>query len=277
MGPDMNTVARIIAEVAAQHILPRFRHLGSHDIELKGPDDPVTVADRDAERALSARLAALLPGSGVVGEELCSRDSGVLGQLLRQDDVWVIDPLDGTRNFIAGTSAFATMVALVRNGETIGAWIHAPVSQDTLVCEHGGGLWLNGERLNLAAAAEPVAPLCLMGPKLRTKLLGLEPASLAGSLPRLENTCAASFDYARLFSGSTHFGASLAPRATCLLFRKAKPWDHLPGLLMVRELQGYAASWNGAPYSPQRSPDPLLVAPDRDQWHELRELLGPFI
>src|SRR5271168_2971050 len=97
---DIDAVTAIIREVAEEHILPRFRNLKSADIAFKIGDDPVTIADKEAESALSARLSSLLKGSKVVGEEAFAANPRVLESFSGESPVWIIDPIDGTRNFV---------------------------------------------------------------------------------------------------------------------------------------------------------------------------------
>ena len=110
------SVAAIVAEVAAEELMPRFRHLASGDVRDKGPGDPVTVADEAAERALTRRLAGLLPGSLVVGEEAASADPAVVDRLSQDNPVWIIDPVDGTTNFAAACRSLPSSSALPRAG-----------------------------------------------------------------------------------------------------------------------------------------------------------------
>src|SRR5580658_9263838 len=99
---DISAVSQIITETAAQEITPRFRKLAAGDVQMKGKDDPVTIADQETERHLTEQFTAALSGSTVVGEEGVSRDKSILNRLKGEDSVWIIDPIDGTRNFVAG-------------------------------------------------------------------------------------------------------------------------------------------------------------------------------
>src|SRR5580692_7741557 len=112
---NLLAIDQIIREVGVAEIMPRFRKLAAGDVQMKGKDDPVTIADQESERVLTERFTDYLPGSTVVGEEGVSRDKSVLNRLKDDDPVWIIDPIDGTRNFVAGIPEFAVMVALVRN------------------------------------------------------------------------------------------------------------------------------------------------------------------
>src|SRR3546814_18715428 len=83
--------------------------------------DLVTIADEAAERALAARLPALVPGSVLVGEEGVERDAGLLGLLQGDAPVWIVAPIDGTKNFAEGSERFAIMVALLEPDRNLAA------------------------------------------------------------------------------------------------------------------------------------------------------------
>ena len=115
-----SAVEAAVRDTVAAEILPRWRRLAQHDIaEKTGPGDLVTVADKEAERRLTEVLTALLPGSVVVGEEAVHADPGVLGRIGGAEPVWIVDPVDGTANFVAGKEEFATLVALADGPELI--------------------------------------------------------------------------------------------------------------------------------------------------------------
>ena len=137
--PDRYAVDRLIRQVAAAAILPRFRNLAEDDIREKKPGDLVTAADEDSERRLTAALPDLLPGSRVVGEEAASRDEGVMAALDGPDPVWVVDPVDGTHNFAHGKDRFAVIVALCQHGAVTAAWIHGPTDGTTVWAAPGQG------------------------------------------------------------------------------------------------------------------------------------------
>src|SRR5271154_6770951 len=123
MKIDINHINQIIRDVATSAIMPRFRKLAAGDVTMKGKDDPVTVADQESERALTERFMNYLPGSVAAGEEAGAKDKGALANRALDVPVWIIDPIDGTRNFVAGTPEFAVMVALVRGQNPVASWI----------------------------------------------------------------------------------------------------------------------------------------------------------
>ena len=153
---DRDLLREAIRQVADAEIMPRFQALADHEIIEKRPGDLVTVADRLAERALTDIFRREDPGCLVVGEEGMYADSTPLRQLPTAELAWVIDPVDGTRNFAGGSPDFAVMVAEVRSGVTTRSWIWQPVPEVMFFAELGGGVYRNGERLAVAAPSEPL-------------------------------------------------------------------------------------------------------------------------
>src|SRR5262245_54483812 len=128
---DLNAVDDVIRAVAAEHILPRFRRLATHEIREKGPGNLVTIADTEAEHALTARFREYLPGSVAVGEEAVATDPLVLDRLSGEAPAWILDPVDGTMNFTRSIPRFAVMVALSVRATVQAGWIHDPVTGET--------------------------------------------------------------------------------------------------------------------------------------------------
>lgn len=263
MTPDIDAVSTIIREVAAADILPRFRSLSRTDIREKGPGDLVTVADEAAERHLTARLLDLMPGSLVIGEEATAADPGVLDRIRAPEPVWIIDPIDGTANFVAGEPQFACMVALARGGRTIAAWILDPVAGRMLTAAEGEGAWLDGARCRVRDPASPEAMRGAIGSRYFQKRVRDQ---LETRIPRIGSVISlrcAGQEYFRLLAGDTHFS----------VYRRIMPWDHAAGTLMHAEAGGYAAKLDGSPYAPTDREGGLLLAPDAAGWVALQTLL----
>ena len=140
MTPDIAAVTALVEEVAATEILPRFEKLAAHEIREKSPGDVVTIADEAAEAWLTPRLVALLPGSLVLGEEAAAVDPDILRRLDEAESLWLIDPVDGTHNFVRGYPSFCVSIGLVQGGESVlGAIYDAGVDSVTWAVEGGGG------------------------------------------------------------------------------------------------------------------------------------------
>ena len=253
-------VERLIRETAAKIILPRFRRLQSNDVSEKAPGDFVTIVDTEAEHALEEGLTAILPGSIVVGEEAVSRQTIDLGPLRGEAPVWVVDPLDGTGNFIQGISRFVCMVALVHEGVTERGWIYDPVAGWMATAERSGGAWRDRARLSVKGNDEPVRrPLRIRANKRLMRRLGGEATDAYESFGF---RCAGQ-EYVALASGT----ADLA------LYSRLFPWDHAAGVLLHQEAGGTGRLLNGEPYDVGSTTGPLLLAPDPATWDRIAGLL----
>ncbi|MDX2028607.1 MAG: inositol monophosphatase [Alphaproteobacteria bacterium] len=265
---DIDAVTNLIREVAAEYILPRFRNLQAADIAYKIGDDPVTVADKEAEKALSPRLLGLLPGSKVVGEEAFAVNSGVFESFSGESPVWIIDPVDGTRNFVAGNPEFGVIVALAEQNQVLAGWIYNPTSDEVLTAEKGSGAYYKGQKLKVSPARAFPQMSGFLGDRL---LEFYEKAKGPKDTPPVfETMVAGAHEYPRLVLDTPHFGKN-KPQAQ---FRASAfystPWDDAAGVLIHREAGGYSAFWDGSAYRPSVMHQGLALAPDKDSWEMLR-------
>ncbi|HRX39134.1 MAG TPA: inositol monophosphatase, partial [Parvularculaceae bacterium] len=150
---DVEKVAALIAEIAQTEIMPRYGKLSAGEIRQKsGPNDLVTEVDEATERALELALRAIRPDAGFIGEELAAKNPEAANALTGEGAFWVVDPLDGTRNFVNRVDEFGTIVALVENGETRAGWIYAAPHNSLAIAEKGEGATWRGERLRVTAS-----------------------------------------------------------------------------------------------------------------------------
>jgi fructose-1,6-bisphosphatase/inositol monophosphatase family enzyme len=265
-GVDIDRVAALIAEVAAEEIMPRYEKLAAGDVREKGPGDLVTVADEAVERRLSPLLSNLMPGSHVLGEEAAARDPGLFEQLAEGEWVWVIDPVDGTSNFAGAKGDFGVIVALVHGERVVAGWIHDPRDGRMATAEAGGGAWLAGKRQRVAPA--PANPAELSGVLLAgffgDREMGRRVQARRDRQQVLKSRRCAASEYFRLAAGEMHFA----------LFTKLMPWDHCAGVLIHCEAGGYNSYLEGGRYAPARiRASGLLLAPDAESWSTLYQRL----
>jgi fructose-1,6-bisphosphatase/inositol monophosphatase family enzyme len=267
MKPSLDQVSRLITDVAATEVMPRFRKLEPGHVIEKAAGDLVTIADRAAEDRLTTALHDLMPGSTVVGEEAVAADAALLDRLLGEQHVWIIDPIDGTTNFIEGRPEFAVMVCLARKGELVASWIHRPVTGATAVAEAGSGAWIEDNRVRLAEA--PDTPQEMTGTLLAgtygDRLYNKRLQQRRDRVQAVRSSHSAAIEYWRLLTGDLHF----------TVFTKLMPWDHAPGVLLHREAGGHGGYIDrGDAYVPADIGRPgLLLAPDYDAWRKLRATL----
>ncbi|MCT7353755.1 inositol monophosphatase [Streptomyces sp. 15-116A] len=233
-------VEEAVREAAAREIMPRWRRLAEHEVDRKsGPHDLVTDADRKAELYLTKTLAALLPGSVVVGEEAVHANPASYEAIRGDAPVWIVDPVDGTRPFVHGDTGFCTLVALARGGVLHASWTYAPARDQLATAVRGQGAFLDGERLH---AGPPEAGRALRvatsHPDYTTEeqkraLLGLWTEGLA---PR---SCgSAGLEYLSIARGDLD----------AVAFSWEAAWDHAAGLLLVEEAGGAHLTRAGEPF-----------------------------
>ncbi|MER5992189.1 MULTISPECIES: inositol monophosphatase family protein [Streptomyces] len=233
-------VEEAVRKAAAQEIMPRWRRLAEHEVDLKsGPHDLVTDADRKAELYLTEALTALLPGSVVVGEEAVHANPTSYEAVRGEAPVWIVDPVDGTRQFVHGDTGFCTLVALARRGVLYASWTFAPARHQFATAVRGKGAHLDGERLR-AGSPEPGRDLrvATSHPDFTTdeqkrSLLALRTEGVA---PR---PCgSAGLEYLAVARGESD--------ATAFSWEAA--WDHAAGLLLVEEAGGTHLTRAGEPF-----------------------------
>ncbi len=258
-------VEDIIQSVASTVIMPRFRSLKSGDVSEKSPGDFVTVADREAEEQLSTALIGLLPGSVVVGEESVAADERLLGLLDSDGPVWLIDPIDGTGNFVNGSDSFGVMVALLQGGVTLGSWIWLPVHELMYTAVKSQGAFRN----NTPLGDEPGVKIpSQMSGTIKRKYLPAElnaqvSAAAAGFAGINVGHYCAAVEYAGLAERTNDF----------ILYGRVLPWDHIPGTLLVEETGGAVRWFDGDSYTHRLNGFGILAVADRPNWAPVAKVM----
>lgn len=266
---DLLHVGDLLASAAAAEIMPRFRTLSSMDVREKSSAfDVVTDADEAAEAVIAAALRAAFPQAVIIGEEGAERDPGLLQSLESAELAFVVDPIDGTKNFTARLPMFGVMAAATVRGEVVGGVIYDPVNRDWAYALRGEGAWLQGgdgttKDLRVAAPVSPAEMHAVAGTNFLPEPLR---STVSRNLPRIGMNfwlrCAAH-EYRMAAAGHCHL----------LVYNRLMPWDHAAGWLLHREAGGYSAHFDGTPYHPTHLTGGLLAAPDEASWHAAREAL----
>jgi fructose-1,6-bisphosphatase/inositol monophosphatase family enzyme len=248
-------VSRLLQEVSANVVMPSFRALRPEDIQFKDtpgdPDDLVTTIDKIAEQSIVQGLRELIPGAAFVGEEAVAEHPDIVSALNRPEPAWLIDPIDGTKNFAHGSTDFGLMLALVENGLTRASWIVVPASTPagfSIVAEHAAGTRIDGRRVTTRRpiAARPRGTI-------HTRMMPRDAAQdvqhrLTGRFDAYPSTGSAATEYAAILLGDKDF----------VVYYRLLPWDHAPGALAITEAGGAALHISGESYGPL-SPNQVTV------------------
>jgi len=202
-------------------------------VSLKGPRNFVTAADRRAEEIVYQELAKARPDYGFLGEEGGAREGA------DKSHRWIVDPLDGTTNFLHGIPHFAVSIALERNGAIVAALTYNPANDELFVAERGKGAFLNDKRLRVATRQRFADAVVACG----------LPHYGRGDLTRARHEI---FAAQQNYAGLRRFGAATldlayvaAGRFDAYWERDLSPWDMAAGILLVREAGGFVTDLDG--------------------------------
>lgn len=267
MDTLVHTVEELLRNVAEQEILSRFQNLKEDDIILKDDrGDLVTTADLEAENRIREGLLKLLPGSYVIGEEAAFKMPAIMDKLKGHDPVWVVDPVDGTRNYSKGKACFAVICALVIEGQTQMGWILDPVAGACIVARKGFGASIHGQKLSQSFVPDDISHMTgSFSEPLQKKLADNKGLELPGRFVRYH--CVGR-EYMDLALGKIHFAHYSG---------NVMPWDHAAGVLIMHETGRYVRTIKDkVDYSPlRRGPaESLLISSDERSFDHLAALIN---
>ena len=213
---------------------------GSHSLvwESKGAADFVTEVDRNAEEYILSVLGSEFPGAVVVGEEL-SPDAIADGGL-----AFIIDPLDGTTNFLHGFPHYAVSIGAAYDGDLLAAAVLNVQTRELFAASAGGGATLNGERIRVSAQTEPQR--ALIGTGFPFKQLEHLPLFLR----QFEAVTRATAGVRRAGSAALDLADTACGRFDAFWELGLAPWDVAAGILLIREAGGVVTDLSGADVIP---------------------------
>lgn len=221
------------AHKAGRSLTRDFGEVENLQVSRKGPADFVSNADKQAERIVFEELQKARPTYSFLMEE-GGKVKGTDGQ-----HRWIIDPLDGTTNFLHSIPLFACAIALERNGEIVASVIYNPIMDELYTAEKGGGAWLNNRRLRVAGRRNLADAVVVTG----IKVTGTDDDGL--TLRQLAHISPATAGIRRSGSASTDFAWLAAGRFDGYWEARLAPWDVAPGMLLVREAGGFVTDYKG--------------------------------
>lgn len=225
-SPLLNIMSRAVQK-AGRRLVRDFGEIENLQVSKKGPGNFVTNADMASEEILKQELQKARPKFGFIFEE---------GQEIKGEDInhtWLIDPLDGTTNFMHGLPHFCISVALQRQNEIIAGIIYDPVRDEMFFTEKGRGAFLNNKRLRVSSRRNPDDALLATGMPVKDKSAFLDVLSqvqkVGPSVASVRNMGSIALDMAYVAAG----------RIDGFWHLRFFPWDIAAGLLMIREAGGY--------------------------------------
>lgn len=243
------------AALAAGKMLLEYRNL---HVDRKAKHDYVTDADKASEALIREKLLSACPEDGFYGEE--SGESGGAGR-----GVWVVDPIDGTTNFIRGIPPYVISIAYMKDGQPRAAAVYAPLTNELFTAYEGGGAYLNGERIHVSATTNPDD--CIMGMSFAHR----HPSSAQRMFQLIPRLIEEANDLRRLGSAAYDLCCVACGRYDAYIELSLYLYDIAAGVLIVKEAGGVTGGW----YEPGdclETGHTLAVTPGLSDW--LRGIIG---
>jgi myo-inositol-1(or 4)-monophosphatase len=248
------------ARKAGSSLARDFGEVQNLQVSLKGPSDYVSQADRKAEEIIYQELSRARPGYSFLMEER--------GEVAGDDPQhrWIVDPLDGTTNFLHGLPFFAVSIGLERQGQLVAGVIFNPVMDELFTAERGGGAFVNDRRMRVAARAR------LSDAVIGTGIPHLGRGHHGQALIDLKNVMGEAAGIRRYGAAALDLAYVAAGRVDGFWEDYLSPWDMAAGILMVREAGGFASDRAGGQ---DMFGNGTIVAGNETIHRELLKQLGP--
>ncbi|WP_299784355.1 inositol monophosphatase [uncultured Marivita sp.] len=261
-------IINLVRRAARAEILPRFRTLGSSEIDEKsGPMDVVTAADKEAEKMIVRGLLAMFPNALIVGEESMTEEK--IAQLADAEMGFAIDPVDGTWNFAHGLATFGVILAMTRFGVPIFGLIYDPVTDEVLIADEGSAAQVIAPRrpprsvsVSKGGPVEDLSGFVSLYNLPEDKRVAM--TGLMTRFQRLYMLRCAAHEFRMVALGHVDFVLSSA----------LSPWDHAAGALIVQRAGGHVACLDGTQYRAHMREGYLLCAPDAATWGRVRDAMS---
>jgi myo-inositol-1(or 4)-monophosphatase len=217
---------------AARGLIRDFGEVEQLQVSIKGPGDFVSTADLRAERTLRTELTRARPGYGLLFEEA----GAAPGSDPRHR--WIVDPLDGTTNFLHGIPHFSISIALERDGEIVAGVVYEPTRDEMFAAEKGLGAYVNDRRLRVSARRQLSEAVIGTG-------MPFGPRGQVGYIETLEAIIRATSGVRRMGSAALDLAYVAAGRYDGFWEFGLAPWDMAAGILLIREAGGYVSDMAG--------------------------------
>lgn len=263
----IEVIADELKSIADEVLAPWLGDRAALHRQSKAGGEPVCQVDLVMEARLRRFLRGFFPYVSIVGEESAGA-AAAMGQGLDKGTVWLIDPLDGTGNFLAGGEDFAVMLCRLLNGTAVTAWIYLPAQGIVAMVEAGAGVVVDGVRMRSSGSPPaPSRPPAELAGEVHAGFLpeGMKVriARAQASQPRRRPRFCAGATYVSMARGGIDYA----------LYYRTRPWDHAPGTLLIAETGGRAGRFDGTPYRPADGGSGLLVTRAAADWQPLQHFL----
>ena len=253
----------MLLQVSKKLILPKYKNLTEDDIKLKNSGDIVTSVDIEVENILKKKLLDLLPNALFVGEESFSDNPKIIDHYKKNNFCWTVDPIDGTNNFVKGREKFAIMMALTFKEKIIQSWIYKPLTEEFCFARLGDGAFINGIKINNTKEFNILESVGSISSKYWNNLYIEKITELKKKIINSSSYGCIGFEYIDIMKGIRNFA----------VLSKLYPWDHIPGILLIKESGGYISHFDGTYYDHTTDKNNLVVTNSDNLLNEILNII----
>ena len=257
-----NDLKEILYKISKYIILPSFGNLEKNQISYKDGKDIVTDIDISVEKELNNILPNLIKNSNFIGEESYAKNNNILNYYLSEEYCWTVDPIDGTRNFAKSKDRFAVMIALTKNKEIIQTFIYKPLNQDFMYADYSG-TYLNNIKINLNKKTKIENAIGSISTKYWEEIKNEKLVAVKDKFYNINS-------YGSI--GCEYFDIALGLRDFALLSR-LYPWDHIPGVFIVRQAGGHDCHFDKKEYKFYKYSKNLIVSNSKTLNYDILNLI----
>lgn len=229
--------------------------------EIKGMNNFVTWVDKRSEQMLSGLLSSIIPGAGFLGEE--GTDSGKDSKYC-----WVVDPLDGTTNFLHGLPPYAISIGLLEDDEPVAGVVYVITSDEMFTGWKGGGAWLNGKRIGVTPVSKVADSL------IATGFPYSDFSRMGAYMQCLSHLWMHSHGIRRLGSAATDIAYVACGRFEIFYEYGLHPWDIAAGIIILREAGGMVSDFSG---NERKLTGEEIIASNSAVHPEIKEIVSKFM
>ena len=258
-----NVIKSILFDLSNKFILTMYRNLKAKDIMKKNNNDLVTTVDLLIEKKLNNILCKLIPNSLFVGEEIYAISPNVINSYFEKKYCWTVDPIDGTSNFVKGKEKFAIMIALSFGDRILQSWIYKPLTEEFCCAIEGGGTLINEKQINIIKSQSIDKTKGSISNKYWNNNYLSIMKKIINEFADVKSYGCIAFEYIDIVKSIRDFA----------ILSKLSPWDHLPGILIIREAGGFDSYFDKGKYNHSLQKNNLVVARDKQLGNNILKLI----
>ncbi len=244
----------ICFNISKKIILPKYKNLTEDDIRYKNGSDLVTSADIAAEKEFKNNLLKIIPSSSFIGEEEYTINQNILKSYQEDNYCWTVDPIDGTTNFVKGREKFAIMIALTKQDQILYSWIYKPLEDVMSHAIFNEGSFVNKKKIKTKGVNSLDEAIGSISTKYWDEKYWDKIKNIKNEFAEVKSYRCIGYEYVDIGLGQRNFA----------ILSKLSPWDHIPGILFVREAGGFDIDFDQRPYNFTKKNNNLIVGNSKE-------------